>query len=387
VHQYLQIDFKHKAHCTHFETSETHELVKSIQCITTKGKISLFLLDDDHFVIQQIFIFFTQDKLIDMKHTLPILFFISCLYLLTNTGCEKPNSSLAVNYTGPIKVNFNNYGGEFEIDLSPSQTVPLEIPLEVKLTNTVEPAPTDIKVKVQLDRNVLYDYNVNNSTNYILPPDSSLVFTPTKEVIVIIPKGQRKAQFKIGIITSRLNLANEYALGFSIVEAIGAEVNAADIDAKLVVTFNLKNIYDGIYEFKGKLWHPTNAAARGPFKFAAWELRTSGPNSIDAYIPGAIVASGIAVPAHPFFNNGSPAFFTGVNPRINISASNVVSLSSSTANGVTFYPARTFENPRYIPSTKSFIFTARWNGDGTLNFDSLNLTRIATDTLVYVRPR
>jgi Domain of unknown function (DUF1735) len=322
-----------------------------------------------------------------MRLSLPLYGFICMFFFLMSTSCEKPDSPFRVQYNGPIKVNFNNYNGEFGIDLSPSSTLPFEIPLEVKITNTVEPATSDIKVKVQLDRNVLYDYNVNNSTNFILPPDSSLVFAPTKEVWVIIPKGQRKAQFKIGIITSKLNLANEYALGFSIVDAIGAEVNAADIDAKLVVTFNLKNIYDGIYEFKGKLWHPTNAAARGNFRFPEWELRTSGPNSVDAFIPGAIVASGIAAPAHPFFNNGSPAYFTGVNPRINISSTNIVTLSSSTATGVTFFPARAFENPRYISSTKSFIFTARWNGDGTLNFDSLNLTRIATDTLVYVRPR
>ncbi len=320
-----------------------------------------------------------------MRLSLPL--FISMLILLMSTSCEKPDSPFTVQYKGPIKVNFNNYNGEFGIDLSPSSSLPFEIPLEIKLTNTVNPAPTDIRVKVQLDRNVLYDYNVNKGTNFILPADSAMVFTPTKEVWVVIPKGQRKAAFKIGIITSKLNLANEYALSFSIAEAMGAEVNAGDIDAKLVVTFNLKNIYDGIYAFKGKLWHPTNAAARGGFNFPAWELRTSGPNSVDAYIPGAIVSTGIAVPAHPFFNNGSPAFFTGVNPRINISSTNVVSLSSSTASGVTFFPARAFENPRYIPTTKSFIFTARWNGDGTLNFDSLNLTRIATDTLVYVGPR
>jgi hypothetical protein len=295
------------------------------------------------------------------------------------TSCEKPDYQAKANYIGPLKVNFNNYAGSFGIDL-PLANADVNIPIEIKITNSVDPAPSDIKAKVLLDRNVLYDYNTDNGTAFILPPDSAFTFTPTKETTLIIPKGQRRAGFVAKINPSKLDLSKEYAVGFSIADAVGAEVNSGDVDAKVVVTFNLRNKYDGVYRVKYRLFHPTNAAITGNGTIAEWNLITSGANSV--YWETATVMYNFTTGGITYFGSAAGPSLQ-VDMDVNQSNNNVTLRnvgSQATALGFPSLGLFSGVTNKYTPATKTFTAAYNWTPAGAG-------ARERYDTLIYIRPR
>lgn len=294
-------------------------------------------------------------------------------------SCDKPDYQGKANYTGPIKVNFNNYAGSFGIDL-PLANANVDIPIEIKLTNTVDAAPNDIKAKVLLDRNVLYDYNTDNGTAYILPPDSAFTFTPTKETTLTIPKGQRRAGFVAKINPAKLDLAKEYAVGFSIADAIGAEVNSSDVEAKVVVTFNLRNKYDGVYRVKYRVFHPTNPAITGNGTIAEWNFITSGANSV--YWEQATVMYNFTTGGLTYFGNAAgPSLQVDMDVNQSTNNVNLRNVGSQVVN-LGFPALGTFPTitNKYTAATKTFTVAYNWTPAGAG-------TRERYDTLIYLRPR
>jgi hypothetical protein len=291
-------------------------------------------------------------------------------------SCDKERDAVfTADYKGSIKVNFNNYGGTFGLDLPLANTI-IDIPIEVKLTNTVDPAPTDIRVKVQLDRNVLYDFNVENGSNYVTPPDSAFTFTPTKELWLTIPKGQRRAGFVAKVNPGKLNLTSEFAAAFSVTDAQGAEVNAGDVESKVVVTFNLRNKYDGVYSVRYRLLHPTLGNTG---QIAEWNFLTSGPNSV-AWETASVFRNPSTGGLTFFGNAAGPSLHTSMDVNQTTNAVTVTNIGSQAV--AVGFPALTTPLPGapnvYIPASKTFRVSYGWAG--TPN-------RERYDTLVYLRPR
>jgi hypothetical protein len=298
-------------------------------------------------------------------------------------SCEKAESRLTPEYKGPLKVNFNNYGGTFGLDLPLANTL-IDIPIEVKLTNTVDPAPTDIRVKVQMDRNVLYDFNVENGSNYVTPPDSAFTFTPTKELWLTIPKGQRRAGFVAKVNPGKLNLTSEFAVGFSVADAQGAEVNAGDVESKVVVTFNLRNKYDGVYAVRYRLFHPTNPAIVGNSGFE-WNFITSGANSV--VWETATIMRNFSTGGLTFFGDASgPSLHTNmdVNQTTNaVTVTNVGSRAAALSFPALITPIAGVGTNVYVPASKTFRVSYGWQTTA----GDVSTQRSRWDTLVYLRPR
>ncbi len=313
------------------------------------------------------------------------------------TACDKPDYVVMPKYNGPLKVNFNNYGGVITKQLSIAN-IWIDIPIEVKLTNTTDVAPADIKVKVQLDRNVLYDYNTDNGSSYIVPPDSAFEFVPTKEITVTIPKGQRRATITAKLNPGKLNLTNEYAMPFAVVDAVGAEVNSGDVDAKVVVVVDLKNKYDGVWKMTGGSRQSTWAGyatfmgnvirdnANTPLEL---QLVTTGGSTVRVFYPASatnvnlgqmILCFDVSAQGYIFFGYCAPVFEFNLTSNALVSVVNVFG-QPAPQNGRSLVIDAAVTTSRYVPGSPAKMFLA---------YKQLQAGRgdvFIKDTLEFVRPR
>lgn len=232
------------------------------------------------------------------------IFSFSLLASVLLFGCKKEETILekGVNYTGAPMVNFNNYGGYQKINVElGDKWIPFDY--EVKLTNTTEPAKNDIKVTIQKDDNPLGEYNTLNGTNLVTIPINAFKI---ENATITIPKGARKATFHFEINPAKLNLANTYGFGFSIlsVSGGGAVVNAADEETRMLIELGTLNKMDGVYEFRSSKVIDVNRANLDPAALMNTELFTmhlitSGGDNNKlwwASVPGVINADFFARP-------------------------------------------------------------------------------------------
>ncbi|HEY0060143.1 MAG TPA: hypothetical protein VGB56_13490, partial [Flavisolibacter sp.] len=164
-----------------------------------------------------------------------------------------------------------------------------------------------------------------------------------------------------------------YAFGFSIGSVSDPSVVLSENYKNILVVVTVKNKYDGKYLLKGHFLRTDVPAYTGPFTYNM-ELHTSGASSVDMYW---VDLHGYA---QPFANNGGPAYFSNVAPRITFNAADqIVSLYNITGGGtptMTLFPGY---NSRYDPATKTIYLKYYYNTSPT--------NRIFTDTLIYTGPR
>jgi hypothetical protein len=315
---------------------------------------------------------------------------ITALFL---NGCKKESYFIDdIKYSGPIMVNLNNYDGYVKYDLNIEDKW-IDQEFEVKITNTMGTAKEPIKVVLQQDNNPVTEYNTVHGASLTPLANNLYKFEQTE---VTIPAGQRSAKFKYQVNIGKFSLGLSNAMGLSIksVSGAGAVVNTDDNQTRLVVEYGTKNKWDGVYTMYSGFARADNPDLVG-VEFAAskdfqyYYLATTGSNSVDALInlstglfPTQIVYS---------LSGGNYTYFTGVNPRINVSASNVVTVSHALATS-TLLEQNTAElaASKYyetgipgVPKTankKTIVMHYHWNA-GTAT------SRNAKDTFVYQFPR
>ena len=210
-------------------------------------------------------------------------------------------------------------------------------------------------------------------TYYTVHPDNPFdgqFYTVTFE------PGEFVKHIKINMDASLLlGLTARVGFGFVIAEAQGAEIS--DDRNKIAVEISAKNQYDGVYNIRYRIVHPSVPASFPGSGTFEWEFPTSGPNSIDwdfatvflSNTPGTVTYFGDA--AGP-----------SLQVRIIVDpATNAVTLQNvgSRAIPLGFPPLNILApNNRYDPATKKFYTAYGWAG--TPN-------REKYDTLTYVRPR
>ena len=340
----------------------------------------------------------TQSLLTNKMNLMLFRIFSFCLLLsVLFTGCKKEETILekGINYTGPALVNFNNYGGYQKVDLELADKW-IGFDYEVKLSNTTEPAKVPITVKIVKDDNPLGEYNTLHGTNFVPVPINAYRIANEE---VVISKGARKATFRFEINPSKLNLANTYAFGFSILSVSGGNVavNSNDEETRMLIEFGTLNEYDGVYNMYSSFSHPTNANLVGMNAFAPgyYEdmfLVTAGVNNVDVTFN---LGSSLFI-TQMVINAATPAFtyFTGVNPSLVVNkATNAVTVVPTTAPGYTsiafgqtttelaaskYYPTGIASVP-FLANKKTIIAHFRWTAGGG--------DRLAKDTFVFVRKR
>jgi hypothetical protein len=223
------------------------------------------------------------------------------------------------------------------------------------------------KIKLRENMTLLAEYNHDNNANYEMLPDSLYTLSdpgariPEGFLVTFAPSEFAK-DFVIRLNGAKWDLSKKYALPLSISDAGTDNIISGD-KQDIIALISLKNKWDGIYSLKGETLRAGDPARTGRFQPIEMELATSGANSVtfgtlQVWADGSGVAIG--------------------NPTFAINADNSITISSS-GGAINSSAAGTSYQSRYDPATKTFYAQFTW-GAGLAS-------RLATDTLVYLRPR
>lgn len=280
-------------------------------------------------------------------------------YGINDPDTQPPGIGFALG-TGFKKIN------GFGIDAVSTTLQVVDGLVYVKLLSGL-PAPEDIHIVIALNDAVIGRYNADPD---VLPAQRidtlsrSLYSLPT--LALTIPKGGRNVQIPINVPnTTSLNLAKAYGIGISIVSVDGGYIIAQNLK-DLLVSFSLKNKYDGQYDWKGYALRLNDPGLTGNFTGAHCELLTTGPNSVvmDQLLLWGDGQSGIGIGVVSFF----------INP-----ATNKVTFSSSGgATNLPGYDSRWEDQPG--PTTRgTFYLGITWGAGPT--------ARQSIDTMKWTGPR
>jgi hypothetical protein len=314
-----------------------------------------------------------------MKKLIFLSLFLSAVVI---SGCLKDkgfeNNKYGINDPddSPIGVGFPLASKSANIVGIEVRSTPQIISTEpVLVLYSGQPATSDIRITLSLNPGLLSAYNTANSTN-ILPMPSNLYSFSTLNVV--LPAGQSKVTVPLTISNSTsLDPTKAYGVGVSIASVEGSYKIAQNF-RDLLLVFNIKNKYDGIYLLSGFHNRPTLDA---PYKNEIVHLVTTGPNKVKMYWPGA------GRDAHPI--NGATTYYSNFTTEFQFAVSNA-----------TMNPLVAVDNP-YTPGSPPFTVgpavNSRWS-DTTIGgtatkviyaqyYYNANLQRMFTDTLVYQGPR
>ncbi|MFN4893064.1 MAG: DUF1735 domain-containing protein [Bacteroidota bacterium] len=224
-------------------------------------------------------------------------------------------------------------------------------------------APTDIKVTIALDSNIVKAYNTANASSIQIMQYN--LFSVAREIT--IPAGARSAQIPINVpSTLSFSPLLTYGVGIKITAVSGNYVIASNLQ-NLMVEFTIKNKYDGKYNLRGFHNRP---GLDLPYNQTVLMI-TSGANSVNMYWP--------ALPgfAHPL--NGGTTYYGSftANFYFNLNTNQLTSWDWSPY--ATTFPTAVSSTSRYEPADKIIYFHGWYNNNPS--------ARAFFDTLRYLGPR
>jgi len=157
-----------------------------------------------------------------------------------------------------------------------------------------------LTVKLQLKPSLIDDYNNANGTSFVPLPDSAYTILGDLNNITF-KAGEAIKEIRIRLDKSKLDLSEQYALGFNLVSVgTGAVINSSLSNG--LYSIGVKNQYDGHYQVTGNMVDAVNAALTGNYPMDAY-LVTAGPNSV------YLVDNAIGGVYHSILNNGSLSYY------------------------------------------------------------------------------
>lgn len=217
----------------------------------------------------------------------------------------------ATDNTNFVSIAIDNSDTEITLDFIPVQLA------------TAGNATEDIQVNVELDNNLVTEYNTANETEYINLDESLFeIVNP----VVTIPKGSKTGFVQIRFKPSDI-IGQSVAFGFRIASVAQTGYTISSNFGTAVASIVTKNAYDGIYAAVGYFDHPTFF---GDFE-NTWDAVTVATYTVEM----------------PLFTtvNFSSHFFLTVDP-----ATNLVEITS---NDLPIDPYVEADN-YYDPATKSY---------------------------------
>lgn len=297
------------------------------------------------------------------------VFVLAGLAVVTGTGCLKDkladdqqtipdikSSPSVLSIMGPFKASYN-FNTTYAVSLIAS-TEDTTFDVAYVRLGADQPAGEDIKVQLELVPELLGYYNDTNHTHLVEPPAN--LYTLSDNLVVTIPKGSREGALKMTAVPKDLE-GGEYGLGFRIKSVEPAGYLISGNLGNAVVPVGIRNIYDGIYDYKGYALRGGDAALTGNFSGKTMDLITAGPASVHSS-------------RQPYWGDGSTLIavdnlYLAVDPTTN-------KVTISSAGGAINAPG--YDN-RYDPAEKTFYISFTW-GAGPAS-------RLSTDTLIFARPR
>ena len=290
------------------------------------------------------------------------------MYVFGITGCLKDenfeNDSYGIRITEIKGVAFPQTAGSPIARDILAQTVSQTIDGPFIVLEQDVAATSDVRVKLVINNALL-------SPDVLPLPATSYTLSAME---AIIPAGKKSTQIKITFPNATvLDATKLYGIGLSISE-VTAGYKIAGNQKDIVVTFSIRNKYDGIYRMQG--YHN-----RAPYTFPydePMEMRTAGTSSVIFYYlkensighpigtgPGATSWYGNAIAPVVVFDPTTDLVTSVFNNPPN---STVITMFTGAGSGVS----------RYDPATKKIY--VYWNYNG-------NPLRAFFDTLTYTGPR
>lgn len=310
-----------------------------------------------------------------MKKILSI-FILFALIVTANTGCLKDKgfddhtygiNSPETSPKGvglPLAASPQSYG----LDLtSNAQTVSDILVANILAGN----APSaDVKVNLVLKPSLIASYNTANGTSAIEFP--ATLYSLSSSTITI-SAGKTLGDVKINIpSTLTLDANKTYALGFSISSVDNGYIIASNLK-DLLILFNIKNKYDGIYNLRG---YHNRTPYTFPFNINV-HMITTGPNSVALYYP-------------PFGDYGQPIgtapgtvswYGAAVSPNFgfDLTTNLATTITGMPGSAVTYsYATDPGIVNKYDPATKKMYLCWQYNGNPLRRF---------YDTLSFISKR
>lgn len=257
----------------------------------------------------------------------------------------RPHGNIVKPIELKISATDNSNFATVAVDNSPNDTTSDFVPVVLA---TVEPAPQDIHVTLEMVDSLVDAYNAANFTAYAVPTSDMYEF-PSMEVT--IPKGSNTGYLQIKYSKPDF-IGADWAFGFRIASVQESGYTISGNFGEGVVSLAIKNQYDGIYKGSGTMVHPV---LPGTYTNKDEVMTTSGANSVLLYPLNTTTQFGV---------------------DLNITIDPVTNLCSLSATLVTLDPYDPAKN-YYDPATKTFYLDFGYSGG----------TRHVTMTAVYNRPR
>jgi len=240
-----------------------------------------------------------------------------------------------------------------------------------------------------------YDFEspANEEITTTLAVNNSLVTDPTFIVLpaaaYTIPSLTTKIlagnfiseSFGITLNTDLLDPTKKYAIGFTLKTVTGGAALSGNL-SNVVYVFTIKNKYDGIYSFRGRMDHPADRSAdwtRTPFSYDPYQiyLVTTGPRTVKFF--NTAFNSGfhpLSTPGVSGFGQTEPTLEFDANDKL-ISVTNTF---LNVTNGRSFVINSNVTTSKYDPAAKKVYAAFFMKQTGFLDMPIY-------DTLTFVKAR
>lgn len=172
--------------------------------------------------------------------------------------------------------------------------------------NNAEELNQPLTVKLTKNATLIDDYNAANGTNLIELPANAYTLLSDINTITFQP-GEAIKEVKISVDQSKLDLSEQYALGFSIADPGSNAVVISSLQNGLYQV-GVKNKYDGHYQVTGSMVDAYSSGLTGNYPMDVY-LVTSGPNSVYMY------DNDIGGAAHSIISGGSLSYYGSFAPQ------------------------------------------------------------------------
>lgn len=174
-----------------------------------------------------------------------------------------------------------------------------------------------LTVKLTKNSSLITTYNNANGTGYIELPSNAYTLLSDISSITFQP-GEAVKEIKISVDQSKLDLSEQYALGYSISDA-GSNAVAVPSLKNALYAIGVKNKYDGHYQVTGTMVDLTNGSLTGNYPMDVY-LITAGPNTVYMY------DNAVNGPAHSILSGGSLSYYGGFAPQFTFDANDNITV-------------------------------------------------------------
>ena len=243
------------------------------------------------------------------------------------TSCDKNEGTL--NGAGQTIVKLPQGSEEkvaLALDFKPGlqDVVLLDVRRDVPNSGELNKVTT---VKIKNDPSIVAAYNSAHGTAYIPLPAAAFQVDPSNpfngtEWTVTFNAGEHAKPILIKLDPTKLDLSQQYALGFTITDAGGAKISNGLSSAMIEV--GVKNRYDGFYRVTGTMLDIAAPTITGYFPQDV-ALITTGAASV------VMVPLDLGIPGHLILSGGSLSYYGSFGPTFtfDLATDKVISVTNS----------------------------------------------------------